>query len=232
MPPSLAALPTTSSTSGIASNAARSSSAAQPVTRIRASGRRRRARRISWRVWRTASDVTAQLLTITHSPGGAARFTVGLTMPDAFWQDPSTADWTQTSVVSSNTYPVTSLNGSNAPVADGVVLVTGPANNPVVTDYTTSAYVKLNRTLAAGENWRVNCATWATRYGTGLTLGSPDTAGSNGDPYTESGGGNARFLRMVPSYVGSTRQIRLTVAGSAFTTATSLSVRARRKYLQ
>ena len=39
--------------------------AAQPVTMILASGRSRRARRIAWRAWRTASAVTAQVLTIT-----------------------------------------------------------------------------------------------------------------------------------------------------------------------
>ena len=38
--------------------------AAQPVTSSRASGRARLALRIAWRVWRTASSVTAQLLTM------------------------------------------------------------------------------------------------------------------------------------------------------------------------
>ena len=56
-----------------------SSSAAQPVTRIRASGRWRCARRIAWRVWRTASLVTAQLLTtIQSSSVGAERAIVSL----------------------------------------------------------------------------------------------------------------------------------------------------------
>ena len=52
-------------------------SAAQPVTMIRASGCSRRARRIAWRAWRSASAVTAQVLTMTASAepglaGGAA----------------------------------------------------------------------------------------------------------------------------------------------------------------
>ena len=69
---SLRAFPTTRDTSGIASNDAGSSSAAQPVTRIlRDRAVARWARRIAWRVWRTASLVTAQLLTtIQSSPGG------------------------------------------------------------------------------------------------------------------------------------------------------------------
>jgi len=164
--------------------------------------------------------------------GGAARFTVLLTIPDAFWQDVATNDWSQGSLVSGNTYTVDPLTGGNAPVADGILLLNGPANNPVITDATTSAYVKLNRTLAAGDTWRVNAGTWATQFGVGLSLGSADAAGSSGDPYTESGGGNARFLRMVPSYVGGARTVRLSVSGAGFSSATSLAVRARRKYLQ
>ena len=62
-------------TSGIAANASGSTCAAQPVTITRASGRARFALRIAWRVWRTASLVTAQLLTMTRSssPRASAR---------------------------------------------------------------------------------------------------------------------------------------------------------------
>ena len=49
-----------------------STCAAQPVTNTRASGRARLALRIAWRVWRTASLVTAQLLTMTRSSSSAA----------------------------------------------------------------------------------------------------------------------------------------------------------------
>ena len=67
----LAVLGTRPSTSGMAASWSRSISAAQPVTSRRASGRARRALRIACRVWRTASDVTAQLLTTTTSPSFA-----------------------------------------------------------------------------------------------------------------------------------------------------------------
>ena len=55
----------------LAANVSGSVCAAQPVTRIRASGRSRRSRRIAWRAWRTASAVTAQVLTTTTSAGPA-----------------------------------------------------------------------------------------------------------------------------------------------------------------
>ena len=76
---SFAGFPTTRSTPGIARNVSGSSSAAQPVTRIFASGRWRCARRMACRDCRTASLVTAQLLTMVQSsPVGAIRASVSL----------------------------------------------------------------------------------------------------------------------------------------------------------
>ncbi len=59
-------------TSGIAAKLCGSICAAQPVTMISASGRSRRARRMVWRAWRTASPVTAQVLTITALDSAAS----------------------------------------------------------------------------------------------------------------------------------------------------------------
>ena len=60
---SLSALPMTRSTPGSAAQAAGAIWAAQPVTMMRAPGLSRAARRIAWRAWRSASAVTAQVLT-------------------------------------------------------------------------------------------------------------------------------------------------------------------------
>ena len=57
----------TRSTSGMAANVSGSVCAAQPVTTMRALGRSRLMRRMVWRAWRTASAVTAQVLTTTAS---------------------------------------------------------------------------------------------------------------------------------------------------------------------
>ena len=69
---SFSPLPSTTSTSGIAAKAAASVCAAQPVTTTRAAGLSRFSRRTCWRAWRTASAVTAQLLTTTASRTPAA----------------------------------------------------------------------------------------------------------------------------------------------------------------
>ena len=69
---SFSSLPTTRSTSGMAANSAGSVCAAQPVTTMRASGRSRLMRRMLCLACRTASAVTAQVLTTTASATPAA----------------------------------------------------------------------------------------------------------------------------------------------------------------
>ena len=65
---SFSPLPITRETPGKARHAAGSIWAAHPVTTMRASGFSRCARRIACRACRSASAVTAQVLTITSSP--------------------------------------------------------------------------------------------------------------------------------------------------------------------
>lgn len=163
--------------------------------------------------------------------GGRATFTVSLQIGDAMWEDETASDWSATGIASGVSTEVTTMLGATGPISDGIFVVTGPAANPQINDLTTSAYVRLNRTLAAGEAWRVNAATWSTRYGTGLTLGSNDTAGAAADAITVFGGGNARMLRMVPQNAAGGRRVYLSLGGTGFSAATALAVRARRKYL-
>ena len=164
--------------------------------------------------------------------GGLGRFTVVLSIPDGMWQDTATADWSQASAVSGTSYEVTTLQGATAPISDAVFLVTGPVNTPRLADVATGAYVQLNQNLAASNFWRVNSGTWATRYGTGLSLGSTDTTGTDGQASTTFGGGSARFLRLQPALATGLRRVNISLTGTGFTAATAVAVRARRKYLQ
>ena len=66
------ALPMTASTSAMPAKRPGSTWAAQPVTTMRAPGRSRRSLRMVCAAWRTASAVTAQVLTITVSSRPAA----------------------------------------------------------------------------------------------------------------------------------------------------------------
>lgn len=164
--------------------------------------------------------------------GASGEFEVLLTVPSVFWQDLTNPDWTSTpTLVSGNTYEVTTLQGGTAPIADSTILVTGPVTNPRVTDFGSNSYVQLNAALTAGQSWRINNATWATRYGAGLGLGSADTTGTDGSAVTQYGGAKNQFLRLTPTLVSGLRRVQLTVSGTGFTAATAVAVRARRKYL-
>lgn len=164
-------------------------------------------------------------------PGGRAAFTVTLKLPDGLRQDVNTSDWAQASAASGTVYEVATLQGSTGPINDAVLLVTGPATNPTVTDPTTGAYVRLNASLTAGQAWRVNNETWSSRYGT-LTLASPDASGTDASGITDDGGGNTRLLRLLPTLDTGQRRVRVVLSGTGFTAATGLSIRARRKFFQ
>jgi hypothetical protein len=163
-------------------------------------------------------------------PGLSASFSVSLLIPSGMWQDTATADWTQNSAVSGTTYEVTSLQGGTAPIQDAIFLVTGPATNPRITDPNTAEWVQYTGTVAAGSAWRVNAGTFASRVGAGLTLASSDTTGTDQTAATTFSQAN-RFLTSVPVLATGLRRHQLVLTGTSFTSATALSVRARRKYL-
>lgn len=164
--------------------------------------------------------------------GSSGQFTVSLQVPAGVWEDPTTSDWTSAAIVSGTAQEVTTLQGATERIADAVILVQGPVANPKVTDPATGAYVQLTATLAAGEFWRINVGTWATRRGTTLGLGSADTTGTDVQAITTYGGtvNQAAFLPLVPARDTGLRRVKVALSGTAVTSATRLSVRARRKY--
>jgi hypothetical protein len=182
------------------------------------------------RMWAKVQDAIAPDVNLVGSSG---LFTVGLFIPYGVAEDVATADWTGTAgAASGTTQEVTTLRGASERTTDTIVLVKGPVTNPRVTDPNTGAYVQLNQALSSTQFWRFNVATWATRYGTGLGLGSADTTGTDGTSTTVFGGtrNQAAFLPIVPIRSGGLRISQLALSGTAFTGATQLSARTRRKY--
>lgn len=167
-----------------------------------------------------------------NTPGSAARFSVGLSIPAGVWEDVNTTDWTSGQITSGQTVEAVPLRGGTERIQDAILLVQGPITNPRITDPATGAYVQLNQALSSTAYWRVNVGTWSTRYGAGLGLGSADTTGTNGHASTVYGGTRRQtaFLPIVPERVAGVRAYRLALSGTAITTATRLSVRARRKF--
>jgi hypothetical protein len=170
----------------------------------------------------------------TVRAGGFAKFTVSLSIPAGLWQDVTPRDWVSSgTLVPGNFYEVTPLRGTAAAIADGIITVTGPVANPQLVDFTSNAYCRLNATLAAGQVWRLNSDTWSTRYGVGLDFSSLDTAGADAQAITRSGGsGTARFFPLRPVYSAGEVRVQIGLAGTGFTAATAIGVRARRKFFQ
>lgn len=165
-------------------------------------------------------------------PGSSGRLAFGLVIPAGMWEDPNAQDWSASSWASGTAKEVTTLAGSTERITDAVVLVQGPVTNPRVTDPATGAYVQLNQALSASQLWRVNVGTWTSRYGTGLGLGSSDTTGTDAQASTVYGGtrNQAHFLPLVPIRDTGARRVKIALSGTGITTATAVSVRARRKY--
>lgn len=163
--------------------------------------------------------------------GQIGRFTVSFDIPGAFWQDTATADWAGTVGAASGTVQeVVPLQGSTAPIQDGIYLVVGPATNPTITDQASGRMVRLNQALPAGTNWRVNAGTWSSRTGVGLGLGSADATGTDAVATTDFSD-QARMVTLNPALVTGLRRVQVNLSGTAFTAATALTVRARRKFL-
>lgn len=182
------------------------------------------------RYWAKVQDAITPDL---NTPGSAGTFTVGLLVPSGTAEDVNTADWAgAVGAASGTTQEVTTLRGATERTTDTILLVVGPITNPRITDVNTGAYVQLNANLAAGQNWRVNVGTWATRYGAGLGLGSADTTGTDGTSATVFGGtrNQAAFLPIVPVRSGGLRVSQVALSGAAMTGATALSARTRRRF--
>lgn len=177
------------------------------------------------------AKVTEAIAPDINTAGSAAVFSVALTIPAGMWEEPDQRDWTQVAPITAA--EVTTMQGSTERINDGVFLVKGPANTPRVMDPSTGMYVELGQNLAAGSYWRFSSGTWASRVGTGLTLGSMDTDGTDVSGVTGCGGPSRAYgLPLVPTRDTGARRVTvtLTAASGIVNGTTQLSVRARRKY--
>lgn len=161
--------------------------------------------------------------------GAVGRFRVVIDNPGVWWQDVATQDWSVTNPALGTPLVVSTLTGSSAPVDDAVVAVKGPWVNPSVMDVTTGNLVRLGATLGASDVWRVNVGTWTSQVGA-LTVASADSAGLDRNVVTESTGAYPRLLRLAPARVSGQRQVRIQVGGSGTSSASTVTIRARRKH--
>jgi hypothetical protein len=180
---------------------------------------------------RRANGILTEAVTPELFSPEAARFVMTFTLPDGVWEDVTTpADFSLVNAVSVGASNVTTLLDGTAPIDDGRFLVTGPVATPRLTDVSSGAWIQLNRTLAAGQNWLFDCNTRVSRFGTGLTLASADSSGTDDWPNTVHSGQFSMFKMHPYLFSGVTRYPRLTLTGTGSTAATAFAVRAKRKY--
>jgi hypothetical protein len=155
----------------------------------------------------------------------AGRFNVALNLPQPFWQDVSTADYTSaSSLTSGTTLTMATYDGSTAPIEDGIFVVRGPATNPRLTDVASGAWVQYSGTIATGTDWQVDSGNWTSKTGSALGFG---TGGTSVIGTTGYGGAGPRFLTLSPRSGGP----QVTLTGTALGASTQVLARARKKYL-
>ncbi len=161
-----------------------------------------------------------------YAPDGTAKVTVTLRLPKVYWRGAS-ADWSKTSAVSGTAYEVTTLANSTAPVGDGRLLITGPADAGVkITDVASGAWASFGAGIAAGSKVLFDCNNWLVYQGTGVSL---DGGGSGATGQLTTSGG-PYLLRVTPVMKGSDPAVtwaRVKLTGTGFTSATGVSVRAQ-----
>lgn len=177
---------------------------------------------------------TEGILTETVTPDVfsryAARLAMAFMLPNTTWRDTASQDFSFTDAVSAGATTITTMTGSSAPIDDGRFLITGPINNPMLTDPHSGQWVQLAKNLGSGDAWLFDSGARVSRYGAGLTLASSNTAGTDGWPDT-SYNGQYKLFTMRPYLSSGSRVVRLTLTGSSSTSATALAVRATRKFL-
>lgn len=102
-----------------------------------------------------------------------ARLSVTLSIPAGVWRGPEET-WTHP-VPSSSAAFATPIASSRA-ITDSLILITGPANSPIITDPATGSTVQYTGNVPAGSQLLIDCAGWRANLGASTTW---STTGSN-----------------------------------------------------
>jgi hypothetical protein len=106
-----------------------------------------------------------------------------------------------------------------------IIVVSGPATNPRITDPATGSWVQYNGTIATGTDWQVDATNYTSRTGSSLlfTIGG----GTNAIALTSQGGGGQRLMALQPRAGGPQLTLTCTSPGAG----TQIRARGRRKFL-
>lgn len=156
-----------------------------------------------------------------------AKFTVELTIPDAFMQSVAESNYDSNIGLVANTditLPAP-FPAATAPMRDLWIVLDGPATNPKLIDTRNGHYVQYNGVVGNGSQWVVNTSLFTSRLGAGIAF---TTGGTDVYPQTVFAGGHSpRMFGITADPLGP--QVR--IEGSAFGANTRLRLRGKLKYL-
>jgi len=152
----------------------------------------------------------------TTDTEGLARVGVVLTIPSAFWQDVGTTEQKFTGNLASGS--ATNFIGGSAPIEDMIYELRGPWTNAEVM-FPDGSYFRYNVAITSTQGLNVDVGEWELVGVGGLV---PDYSKLVHD-------GEDSYWGALPAAPTAAPVIRMN--GSARTTATSLTMRGRRKYL-
>lgn len=175
----------------------------------------------------TSTGVTCRSVSSPEFSAAGRRmsFAAEMRMPDVAWRGRAVT-FVGAAVASGVPVDVATLYDSTAPVDDAVVLISGPAVNPMVS--CGGSWFRLGITLASGDAALVDCAAWTVRAGAGVTFAGGGTVRTG--VLTTSGG--PYLLRLRPVMVAADPLFTSTRVALAFDSGSpSLSILAAPAYL-
>lgn len=159
-----------------------------------------------------------------------ARISAVLTIPAGVWRGP-VAPWTHPAPRHAGPQVIYPLEGGTRPITDSLLLITGPATGPMVTDAATGSTLRYTGEVPAGQRLLIDCAGWRATRGAGVSWESTGTDATTG--LAATGPRSAHHLlplTPVATPAGVT-ETRIAFAHTGGTAATALQVRARTSHL-
>lgn len=103
-----------------------------------------------------------------------ARLSITLSIPAGVWRGP-TATFTHPAPLSTAAANVTPLDGASRPITDSLILITGPATTPTVTDVATGSTLRYTGQVPAGQKLLIDTSQWRAALGSSVSWGSTGT---------------------------------------------------------
>ncbi|TSI11975.1 hypothetical protein [Brevibacterium aurantiacum] len=163
-----------------------------------------------------------------------ARLSITLSIPAGVWRGPEST-WTHPSPLTTGPQAATSFDGASRPITDSLILITGPATTPTVTDTATGSTVRYTGAVPAGQKLLVDCAEWRAALGSSVSWGSTASTATAGIVSTGPRSDTTLFpLTPIPGLNGDgdpTTAPSLRFAATSTDAATALQIRARTSHL-